>query len=196
MMCARFTFQRSLPLTSTVSWMDTPTLELRHVTRRSVLPPQIFSFWQYCSLWNLLDIRAFLGFERWQSAHKGFPLGSVTYHLGSIGGVEASRMEVVLDGISPSSFWGTSWSFPAMNVWVEVIDPSYREDGMRKRCPNQSRRRCRRRYDAVGCLMRSRMLRLLMCCCQNARRRHLWQRMLSTSMRRRSARVVDHASEP
>ena len=46
----------------------------------------------------------------------------------------------MLDGISPSSFWGTSWSFPAMNVWVEVIDPSYREDGMRKRCPNQSRR--------------------------------------------------------
>ena len=55
-------------------------------------------------------------------------------------------MEVVLDGISPSSFLATSWSFPAMNVWVEVIYPSYREgDVMRQRCPNQRRRRCRRR---------------------------------------------------
>ena len=68
---------------------------------------------------------------------------------------------------------------------------------MRKKCPNQRRRRCRRRYDAVNCcLMSSRMLRLLMCCCQNTRRRHLWQRILNTSKRRRSARVVYHASEP
>ena len=29
---------------------------------------------------------------------------------------------------------------------------------MRKRCPNQSRRHCRRRYDAVACLMSSRMV--------------------------------------
>ena len=35
---------------------------------------------------------------------------------------------------------------------------------MRWRCPNQCRRRCRRRDDAVGCLVRSWMLRLLMCC--------------------------------
>ena len=28
-------------------------------------------------------------------------------------------MEIVLDGIRPSSFGGTSWSFPAMNVRVE-----------------------------------------------------------------------------
>ena len=27
-----------------------------------------------------------------------------------------------------------------------------REDGMRWRCPNQRRRRCRRRDDAVGCV--------------------------------------------
>ena len=54
---------------------------------------------------------------------------SVKYHLSSIGGVEASRMEVVLYGISPSSFEATSWSFAAMNVWDEVIDPSYREGG-------------------------------------------------------------------
>ncbi len=36
---------------------------------------------------DLLDLRAFLGFDRWQSANKGTPLGSVKYHLGSIGGV-------------------------------------------------------------------------------------------------------------
>ena len=42
-------------------------------------------------------------------------------------GVEASRIEVVLDGVSPSRFGATSWSFPAMNVWIEVIDPLYRE---------------------------------------------------------------------
>ena len=67
---------------------------------------------------------------------------------------------------------------------------------MRKRCPNQHRWRFCRRDGAVGCLMRSRMLRLLMCCCQNTRRRHLWQHMLNTYKRRRSARVVNHASEP
>ena len=70
----------------------------------------------------LLDLRAVLGFERWQSANKGLPLGSVKDHLGSIGGVEASRIDVVLDGISPSRFGATSWSFPAMNYWVEVVD--------------------------------------------------------------------------
>ena len=48
-------------------------------------------------LLDLLDLRALLGFERWQSANKGLPLGSVKDHLGSIGGVEASRMEVMLD---------------------------------------------------------------------------------------------------
>ena len=38
-------------------------------------------------------------------------------------------MEVVLDGISPSSFGAASRSLPAMDVWVEVIDPSHREGG-------------------------------------------------------------------
>ena len=56
---------------------------------------------------------------------------------------------------------------------------------MRWRCPNQCRRRCRRRDDAVGCLVRSRMLRLLMFCCQNIHRRRLWQHMSNTSRRRR-----------
>ena len=46
---------------------------------------------------DLLDLRALLGFERRQSANKGLPLGSVKVHLGSIGGVEASRIEIVLD---------------------------------------------------------------------------------------------------
>ena len=32
--------------------------------------------------------RALLGFELWQSANKGLPLGSVKYHMGSISGVE------------------------------------------------------------------------------------------------------------
>ena len=70
-----------------------------------------------------------LVFERWQSAYKGLPLGSVRYHLGSIGGVEASRRQVVLDGISPSRFGANSWSFPTMNDWVDVVDLSYREGG-------------------------------------------------------------------
>ena len=38
-------------------------------------------------------------------------------------------MEAVLDGITPSSFWATSLPFPAINVWVEAIDPSCREGG-------------------------------------------------------------------
>ena len=38
-------------------------------------------------------------------------------------------MDVVLDGISLSSFGSNSWSFPVMNVWVEIIDPSHRERG-------------------------------------------------------------------
>ena len=37
------------------------------------------------------------------------------------------------DGISPSSFGATSWSFPAMNVWFDVINPSCRE-GETKAC--------------------------------------------------------------
>ena len=45
---------------------------------------------------DLLDL-TMLGFERWQSANKGLPLGSVIYHLGSIDGVEASRMKVAFD---------------------------------------------------------------------------------------------------
>ena len=57
-------------------------------------------------------------------------------------------MSVVLDGISSSSFGVTCWSFPAMSVWFEVINPLYR-DGMRRRCPNQRRQRCHRRDDAV-----------------------------------------------
>ena len=48
-------------------------------------------------LLDLLDLRALLGFERRRSANKGLPLGSVKDHLGSIGGVEASRIEIVLD---------------------------------------------------------------------------------------------------
>ena len=64
-----------------------------------------------------------------QSANKGLPLGSVKYHLSSIGGVEESRIEIVLDSISPSSFGAASRSLPAMDVWVEVIDSSSREGG-------------------------------------------------------------------
>ena len=60
----------------------------------------------------LLDLRALLWFEHWQSAHEGLPRGSV----GSIGGVEASRIEIVLDGIRPFSCGAAYWSFPAMNV--------------------------------------------------------------------------------
>ena len=58
-----------------------------------------------------------------------------------------------------------------------------REDGMRWICPNQRRRRCRMRDDAVGCLVHSRMLWLLMCRCQNTHRRRLWQRISNTSRR-------------
>ena len=50
--------------------------------------------------------RALLGLERWQSANKGLPLGTVKDHLGSIGGVEASRIEVVLDNV----LYNTSFS--------------------------------------------------------------------------------------
>ena len=64
---------------------------------------------------------ALLGFERWQSANKDLPLGSVKYHLGSIGGVEASRIEVVFDGISPSRFGATSWSFGDVRTSVGSV---------------------------------------------------------------------------
>ena len=70
-----------------------------------------------------------LGFERWQSAQKGLPRGSVIDHLGSIDGFEASRMEVVFYWISPSGLGVASWSFPTMDVWIEVKDSSYREGG-------------------------------------------------------------------
>ena len=70
-----------------------------------------------------------LGFERWQSANKGLPLGSVIYNLGSIDGVEASIMKVVFVRISPSGFGAASWALPTMDVSVEVKDSSYREGG-------------------------------------------------------------------
>ena len=56
-------------------------------------------------------------------------MGSVKDHLGSIGCIEASIIEVKLDGIRPSSFRATSWSFSAMNVWFEDISPLYMEKG-------------------------------------------------------------------
>ena len=59
------------------------------------------------------DLLVLLGFEHWKYIDKGLPLWSVKDHPGSI--------DVKLDGSSPSSFGATSWSFPAMNVWVEVI---------------------------------------------------------------------------
>ena len=68
-------------------------------------------------------------FESWEFINEGIPLGSDKDHQGSIGGVEASIIEVVLDGISPSSFGATSWSFPTMDVWLGVIDSSYWERG-------------------------------------------------------------------
>ena len=49
------------------------------------------------TMWYVLDLRALGGFERCQCANIGLPLGSVKYTLGSIDGVEASRVEVVLD---------------------------------------------------------------------------------------------------
>ena len=69
---------------------------------------------------DILNLRALRGFERRKSINKDLPLGSVKDHLGSIGGIEGSRIEVVLNGISPSSFGATSWCFPAMDVWIEV----------------------------------------------------------------------------
>ena len=61
---------------------------------------------------------------RWQSANKGLPLGSVKDHLGSIGVVEASRMESA--HLVLRAAFG---SFPAMDIWVKVIDVSYMEGG-------------------------------------------------------------------
>ena len=55
---------------------------------------------------DLLDLRALLGFERWLSANKGLPLGSVKDHLGSIGGVEASGGSWGLGALGPEILWG------------------------------------------------------------------------------------------
>ena len=55
---------------------------------------------------------------------KAFHGGSVKDRLGSIGVVEASRMEVVLNGVSPSSFGGGLWVFSSHGY-----DFSYREGG-------------------------------------------------------------------
>ena len=38
-------------------------------------------------------------------------------------------MDVVLDGISPPSFGAAFGYFPAMDIWVKVIDFSFREGG-------------------------------------------------------------------
>ena len=99
-----------------------------------------------------------LGFERWQSANKGLPLGSVIDHLGGIDVVEASRVEVVLTESAHLVLGRPLGLFqPLMLGLKSKTLRTGREDGMRWRCPNQRRRRCRRRDDAVGCLVRSRM---------------------------------------
>ena len=55
-------------------------------------------------------------------------------------------------------FGATSWSFPAMNVWVEVTRGRMAcGGGVRTSDVGQIM------HNAVGCLVRSRMLRLLMC---------------------------------
>ena len=96
---------------------------------------------------DLPDLRALLGFERWQSANKGLSLGSVKEYQGSIGVVEASRIKVVLDGISPSSFGATSLSFPAKDVWVEGHRPFIQGGRMAHTLtPQKSRRRRRSVY--------------------------------------------------
>ena len=76
----------------------------------------------------LLDLRDLRDLEPCSGSSVGSPLtktfhlGSVKDHLGIIGGVEVSSIEVVLDGISPSRFVATScWSFPALNHLVEVV---------------------------------------------------------------------------
>ena len=71
------------------------------------------------SVYNTLHkhfVENMLGFECWQSINRC--MGSVKYHPGSIGSAGASRIVDMHDAISRSS-----WSFPAMNVWVEVINP-------------------------------------------------------------------------
>ena len=65
-----------------------------------------------------------MGFD--SELYKGLPLGgAVKNHLGRIGGVEAIRMAVMFDGIGPSSFGATYWSFPSIHVSVEVINHSH-----------------------------------------------------------------------
>ena len=57
-----------------------------------------------------------------------FHMGSQN-HMSSNSGVEANTMEVVLDRISPSSFAATSWSFPGTDVWIDLMNASYRDGG-------------------------------------------------------------------
>ena len=70
-----------------------------------------------------------LGFKRCRSMYIIIAQVAVRNHLGSNSGIEASRMEVIHDRINPSGFGTYSWSFPAMDFWVEVIHPSYRGEG-------------------------------------------------------------------
>ena len=110
------------------------------------------------------------------------PLWSVKDHPGSI--------DVMLDGSSPSRFGVTSWSFPAMNVWVEVIPGRPFVSGGRMACGGGVR-------TSAGGVVTGGMMRLVAwcvhgcfgCCCQNTRRRRLWQRMSNTSRRHQSHRA-------
>ena len=91
-------------------------------------------------------------------------------------GVEGKIIEVMFGGISPSSFVATSseyWSFPVMDVWIEVTNTSYGGGG-RTACGamlEPSQRCWRRGDDAIGCLVRSRTFWLMI------RPRYLWQRI-------------------
>ena len=93
-----------------------------------------------------------------------FPLGSVKDHLGSIIGVQASSIEVMFDGIGPSSF---GILHPLIFGLKSYTIRTGMKDDMRRRYPNQRSQSFRRRYDAVGSLARLLKRWFLLCCCQN-----------------------------
>ena len=112
-----------------VGWVFHPTGWLERFSLIWIcLSFQILNLFRTLSSWglDLLDLTAMLGFERWQSANKGLPLGSVIDHLCGIRGealiishLRFSSNEVAshVNTLTASCFWG--WACPRPSFFAQ-----------------------------------------------------------------------------
>ena len=86
---------------------------------------------------DLLDLRALLRVRALAVQTKAVHWGQIPSACAALVGLRPAELRSCLIESAHLVFGAASWSFPAMHVWVEVIDSSGRDDCMRWRCPNE-----------------------------------------------------------